>query len=851
MTVVLAALLALTAPPVRGFSDCADRTGAGAVLLIPSRPDLTRGGSPIAPGDELAVLTPSGACVGTVRWEGASVGVTVWADDPVTPEVDGLRNGDPIRLAVHVPSTGETYASSEIDVTFEEALGVSGGFARGGVYAVAAAPAATPSTGPSPAPPPAPPVPDSPDEPAGPPEAPQQGSRPAVLAINEVDVDPGRSGESGFVELRAEEAGAVLAGFALAFVDGNGRTYATVDLAGQETSESGLFVVRPKGSRGLPGDLTSPSLPEIRGGVGAVALYRADVPVGARATTDNLVDAVVFGPPGAGRADDLLAQLGQRVQYVESGHTSLQRLDIADHPATTGGDVFASSLLHPVPASPGSGNVRRVTVDRTREVQDAAGLRLVSVPVLDESGRPKAVGDLAGLNLVRGVSGGTRPAQYPAAAPNVMTAYDNASGLFVAPATTDEPLAPGAGFFWHWFDEDAPPSSADGGGTSRSYDLASEAFALAAAGVPVDDALGDGPYVRTVGTQTSDGVYLIGNPYPYPLRLNGVWVEEGTLHTTFAVWDPVRSTYENLYAGSRESDALPVWAGAVAEVTRTGGPLIDGPFEIFTTSHAVDPTAGVAVEGAARRRTEKAAGLVEFELTGTLASGTAVTDVAAHVRFVGGASAGWDRYDGSKLAAPVESFALIAPVGARVGVPHRHRVLSLPPLLLSARTVPLAFTSSEGGAFALRWNAEGLRADWSATLHDRTTGTTVDLRERGSYSFRTSGAAPWAERFEVVVAPASTPTEGGVAQETTVGDPYPNPAAGRVRLDVRAATGQRVTADVYDALGRRVMRAFEAAVPAGRPSTIDVDTGGLAPGLYVVRVEGETFAETRRVVVAR
>ncbi len=554
---------------------------------------------------------------------------------------------------------------------------------------------------------------------------------------------------------------------------------------------------------------------------------------------------------GAGRSDGLLEQLGQRIQYVEGGQTSLQRLDLADHPAAGDGDVFASSLLHPVAASPGAENVRRLTVDRTEEVQDTAGLRLVSVPVLDESGQPKAVGDLADLNLVRGVSGGVRPAQYPTAAPNVMTSYDNASGLFVAPATTDEPLVPGAGFFWHWFDEDAPPSSDDGGGTSRSYDLGSEAFELAAEGVPVDDALRNGPHVRTVGTQTTDGIYLIGNPYPYPLRLNGVWVEEGTLHTTFAVWDPVHSTYENLYAGSRESDVLPVWAGAVAEVTRTGGLLIDGPFEIFSTSHAVDPTAGVPVESAARRRTEKAAGLVEFELAGTLTDGTSVTDRAAHVRFVGGASAGWDRYDGSKLAAPVESFALVAPVGARQGIPHRNRVLSLPTLLLSPRTIPLAFTSSDGGSFVLRWNAGGLRADWSATLYDRTTGVTIDLRDRDAYSFRTSESTPWAERFEVVVAPASTPVESGVTRETTVGDPYPNPAAGRVRLDVRAATGQRVAADVYDALGRRVMRAFEATVPAGRTSTIRVDTSQLAPGLYIVRVEGETFAETRRVVVAR
>ena len=844
MVAALAALLVLLPSPSPGFTGCAERTGSSAVLLIPSHPALERAGSPLEPGDEVAVFSPSGACVGWTRWEGASVGMAVWADDPTTPEADGLRDGEPMQIAVRSASTGATYTSSELDVSFADEHGVEGGFVRGGVFAVARVAGPAPAPPPSPAPPPG----ESPEEPEGPPEVPHQGVRPSVLAINELT-----TGSDAFVELRSIEAEAALAGLVLAFIDAGGVVYATVDLT-QTSTSGGLLVVRPNGSQGGADDVIASSLAEIRDGVGAVAVYEGTsntVPVGSAAGTDHLVDAVVFGPSGAGRSNGLLARLGQRVQYVEEPGTSLQRLDIAGQQTVAGDDAFASSLLHPVPASPGVGNARHVTVDRTAEVQDAAGLRLVSVPVLDAAGRPKAVGDLAGLNLIQGVGGGSRPAQYPAAAPNVMTGYDNAAGRFVAPASTDDALVPGAGFFWHWFDEETAPSGADGGGTSKGHDLSSESFALASAGVPVDDALGNGPYVRTVDASTTDGIHLIGNPYPYPLRLNGVWVEGGTLHTTFAVWDPVRGTYENLFTGSRTSDALPVWAGAVAEVTRTGGLRPVGPFDVLTTSNAVDPTAVVAVESAARHRTETTARTIAFDLVGTLTGGEAVTDASAHVRFIGGASAGWDRHDGSKLGAPVESFALIAPVGGRRGVPHRHRVLSLPTLLLSPRTVPLAFTSSEGGAFSLRWDLSTFPAEWGATMLDRSTGATIDLRTRSSYAFDTPGATDWSERFEVVIAPASTPTEGEAGLETTVGAPYPNPSAGRVRLDVRAGASQRVAADVYDALGRRVMRAFEAAVPAGRSATVELDTGRLAPGLYIIRVAGETFAETRRVVVAR
>ena len=54
-----------------------------------------------------------------------------------------------------------------------------------------------------------------------------------------------------------------------------------------------------------------------------------------------------------------------------------------------------------------------------------------------------------------------------------------------------------------------------------------------------------------------------------------------------------------------------------------------------------------------------------------------------------------------------------------------------------------------------------------------------------------------------------------------------------------------------DALGRTVQTVFEGSLGAGASQDLTVDTSGLAPGLYIVRVTGETFTATRRLVVAR
>jgi hypothetical protein len=73
---------------------------------------------------------------------------------------------------------------------------------------------------------------------------------------------------------------------------------------------------------------------------------------------------------------------------------------------------------------------------------------------------------------------------------------------------------------------------------------------------------------------------------------------------------------------------------------------------------------------------------------------------------------------------------------------------------------------------------------------------------------------------------------------------YPNPATGRIRVDIGLPAGKHLTLSLHDLSGA-ALRTMEAV--SGRPVT--VDCGDLAGGVYLLRVCGDAGCVTRRVVV--
>lgn len=68
---------------------------------------------------------------------------------------------------------------------------------------------------------------------------------------------------------------------------------------------------------------------------------------------------------------------------------------------------------------------------------------------------------------------------------------------------------------------------------------------------------------------------------------------------------------------------------------------------------------------------------------------------------------------------------------------------------------------------------------------------------------------------------------------------------------LEVATTQKVQVELYDVLGRKLATPFQDLVIAYGPSEFEVDTERLTPGLYILKITGETFSEIRCIDVTR
>jgi hypothetical protein len=465
------------------------------------------------------------------------------------------------------------------------------------------------------------------------------------------------------------------------------------------------------------------------------------------------------------------------------------------------------------------GTVRTAPVAVARE----PGWRLLSAPVTGLT-----VDDLAAINLVQGVEG-----QYPRAGANLFVEYTGArDNAYVSAQRADQPVEPGRGFFWYWYGEAFGPFD---DGTSYSRDLRD--FALSASGAAHE--------ANTSQTfrRTENGFYMLGNPFAHPFDVACVSPERGEIQgSVVQLYDPVGRSYKPRFGDFREIVAP--WQGFFVEVALDEGVDLTVNYKSYL-DECVYPGGRVDLVG----KTADAS-RVAFTLTGATADGETVRDEAAIVRFRDGASDGWDAHDASKLTPPAATHAMLAPVTTRDGAAYRTAISSLPAALDAPAVVPVSFLATDAGSYEIAWAAP-LPAGWTAELRDLVTGTVTDLAASATYAF-TSDATGWTPRFELVVtASGVVATESGDIAETSLSAARPNPTAGATAFTLTAGTAGRVTAVVLDALGRAVATVLDADLAAGATAEIAVDASSLAPGLYVLRVEGGSGMHTRRFVVTR
>jgi hypothetical protein len=78
------------------------------------------------------VFTPDGLCVGGVVWNGQSnVAITVWGNNALTPEIDGMRSGE--RMFYRVWRKETATEAESVDVEYELGDGI---YMVGGIYRI-------------------------------------------------------------------------------------------------------------------------------------------------------------------------------------------------------------------------------------------------------------------------------------------------------------------------------------------------------------------------------------------------------------------------------------------------------------------------------------------------------------------------------------------------------------------------------------------------------------------------------------------------------------------------------------------------------------------------------------------
>ena len=472
------------------------------------------------------------------------------------------------------------------------------------------------------------------------------------------------------------------------------------------------------------------------------------------------------------------------------------------------------------------------------------------------------VASLAPLNLVGGVAGDPACATSPA---NLYTGYTgtgDAAG-YTRPGGYTEALASGKGFFWYFYDGSVPFSCGSGATASSIQPL--PVVLRAPGAVPTQDV--ETTFTAADRAPGDDTFYLAGNPFSEGFDLDGdaaglssITAADAdgavALQSVVQIWDPAAGGYVTVLAqadggqngtgGVSQTDDLSIWQGVWVERAPAASPAYPLVLTYDEDSRTGRGSSDVFV---GRPASTDAARMVRFEIAGTV-GGERVYDGAAALLFAQGASEAWDAFDASKLPTLGSAFALVAPVGqGRDGAPTEKASESRG--LTGGAEVPLAVRTSGPGTFSLSWaGADALPAEWTAELTDTQTGATTDLRASASLAFEAAGTAEWQRRFVVRVGARTVGAEGE-ALATRVGAAFPNPTSGRASVVLQTAQSEHVRADVFNMLGQRVATVFDGPVVAGETVSVAIETRGLASGSYVVRIAGESFAESRRLTVVR
>jgi ELWxxDGT repeat protein len=457
-----------------------------------------------------------------------------------------------------------------------------------------------------------------------------------------------------------------------------------------------------------------------------------------------------------------------------------------------------------------------------------AGYYFLAAPGVSET-----VGGVLGPVWTQGFPGADAPAGALSVFLHDETAPGGADDGYTAPASAAARLAPGTGVIAYLYADDDPTDDAPDDGFPKVLPVASLPPSLPFAfPVTFTDAGPAGPDNDADG-QPDDGWNLLGNPLPGPLDWPATYRAASTAAVSDVVYlyDPARGFLT--IDGDDGSGTL-------------GSSEVPGGSAFWALATGPDPSL-VAPDAAPPRRAAQPAPSVVLRAASTDAAGRALSG-SALVKLVPGAALGLDGDD-----APALSLAGGAHVTLHAEAEGGARLLhaALPAALTGPVDIPLALGTA-GVVTTGTLTAEGALPDgWAAALVDLRTGVAEPLTDGAPVALDLAGLspAPSTGRYALRLTPGASVASADRPTEPLVSLLRPNPASGRTELIVVPSGPERVRAAVYDALGREVAVLHDGPM-AGRARLV-AEVGTLAPGVYVVRVAGESFTASRPLTVVR
>ena len=177
----------------------------------------------------------------------------------------------------------------------------------------------------------------------------------------------------------------------------------------------------------------------------------------------------------------------------------------------------------------------------------------------------------------------------------------------------------------------------------------------------------------------------------------------------------------------------------------------------------------------------------------------------------------------------------------------------LGPVLMAASTgagkVQLDWTA-ESGTFEVEQEEGGgfkSLAHIDAPIKDGRFVHTVEGLELGTHTFRirkedAAGNVTYSEPVVVTVE---------MVEEFLLDPVYPNPFNPQATIRFAVKQEESVRIELYNALGQRVRVLYDDTPQPGTYHEVRIDGSDLAGGLYIVRVEGESFAKTQQVMLVK